>query len=48
MVQLSELTTAEEVRERDMADPAFRAEYERTRLATTSPSGSCATAASMA
>jgi DNA-binding XRE family transcriptional regulator len=33
MVKLSELTTAEEIHERDMADPAYRAEYERTRFA---------------
>jgi DNA-binding XRE family transcriptional regulator len=33
MVKLSELTTAEELHERDMADPAYRAEYERTRFA---------------
>jgi DNA-binding XRE family transcriptional regulator len=32
-VKLSELTTAEEIHERDMADPAYRAEYERTRFA---------------
>lgn len=33
MVKVSELTTAEEVHRRDMADPAYRAEYERTRFA---------------
>lgn len=33
MAKLSELTTAEELHERDMADPAYRAEYERTRFA---------------
>jgi DNA-binding XRE family transcriptional regulator len=33
MVKLSELTTAEELHERNMADPAYRAEYERTRFA---------------
>ena len=33
MVKLSEPTTAEEIHERDMADPAYRAEYERTRFA---------------
>ena len=33
MVKLSELTTAEELHERDMADPSYRAEYERTRFA---------------
>lgn len=33
MVRLSELTTAEELHERDMADPAYRAEHERTRFA---------------
>jgi DNA-binding XRE family transcriptional regulator len=33
MVKLSELSTAEELHERDMADPAYRAEYERTRFA---------------
>lgn len=30
MVRLSELTTAEELHQRDLADPAYRAEYERT------------------
>ncbi len=33
MVKLSELTTAEEIHKSDMADPAYRAEYERTRFA---------------
>lgn len=33
MVKLSELSTAGEIHERDMADPAYRAEYERTRFA---------------
>lgn len=33
MVKLSELTTAEEIHERDMADAAYRAENERTRFA---------------
>ncbi|MHB1772314.1 MAG: helix-turn-helix transcriptional regulator [Acidimicrobiales bacterium] len=33
MVKLSELTTAEEIHERDMADPVYRAENERTRFA---------------
>ncbi|MHB1548525.1 MAG: helix-turn-helix domain-containing protein [Acidimicrobiales bacterium] len=33
MVKLSELTTAEEIHKRDLADPAYRAEYERTRFA---------------
>ncbi len=33
MVKLSDLTTAEELHEQDMADPAYRAEYERTRFA---------------
>lgn len=33
MVKLSELTTAEEIHDRDMADPAYRAEYERTKFA---------------
>ncbi len=33
MVKLSELTTAEEIHTRDMADPAYRAEFERTRFA---------------
>jgi DNA-binding XRE family transcriptional regulator len=33
MVKLSDLTTAEEIHERDMADPAYRAEHERTRFA---------------
>lgn len=31
--KLSELTTSQEIHERDMADPDYRAEYERTRLA---------------
>lgn len=34
MVRLSELTTAEELHERDLADPQYRAEYERTRFAS--------------
>jgi DNA-binding XRE family transcriptional regulator len=33
MVKLSDLTTAEEIHERDMADPVYRAEHERTRFA---------------
>jgi DNA-binding XRE family transcriptional regulator len=33
MVKLSDLITAEELHERDMADPAYRAENERTRFA---------------
>lgn len=33
MVKLSDLTTADEIHERDMADPAYRAENERTRFA---------------
>ncbi len=33
MVRLSDLTTAEELHERDLADPQYRAEYERTRFA---------------
>ena len=33
MAKLSELTTAEELHERDMADPAYRTKYERTRFA---------------
>ena len=33
MVKLSDLTTAEEIHQRDMADPAYRAEHERTRFA---------------
>lgn len=33
MVKLSELTTATELHERDLADPDYRAEYERTRFA---------------
>lgn len=32
MVKLSELSTAEEVHERDMADPDYRAEHERTQF----------------
>ena len=32
MVRLSELTSAEELHEQDMADPAYRAEHERTRF----------------
>lgn len=34
MVKLSELTMADEVHERDLADPAYRAECERTRFAS--------------
>jgi ribosome-binding protein aMBF1 (putative translation factor) len=33
MARLTELTTAEELHLRDMADPAYRAEHERTRFA---------------
>lgn len=33
MVKLSELSTTEEIHERDMADPDCRAEHERTRFA---------------
>ncbi len=33
MVKLSELTTAEEIHDRDMTDPAYRVEYDRTRFA---------------
>jgi len=33
MVRLSDLTTAEELHERDLADPQYRAEYERTHFA---------------
>lgn len=33
MVKVSELTTAAELHRRDLADPAYQAEYERTRLA---------------
>lgn len=33
MSRLSELTTAEKLHDRDLADPAYRAEYERTRFA---------------
>jgi transcriptional regulator with XRE-family HTH domain len=33
MVKLSELKTSEEVHANDMQDPAYRREYERTRLA---------------
>ena len=33
MVKITELTTAEEIHHRDMADPAYRAEYERTQFA---------------
>lgn len=32
-MKLSELTTAEQVHERDMADPAYQAEHERARFA---------------
>lgn len=34
MTRLSELATAESIHERDLADPEYRAEQERTRLAT--------------
>jgi len=33
MVKVTDLTAAEEIHERDMAAPAYRAEYERTRFA---------------
>lgn len=33
MVRLSELATANEIHERDLLDPAYRVEYERTRIA---------------
>lgn len=33
MVKLSELSTAEQVHDRDVADPAYRDEYERTKVA---------------
>jgi transcriptional regulator with XRE-family HTH domain len=33
MVKVSELRTAAEIHEQDMRDPAYRREYERTRLA---------------
>ena len=33
MVKVSDLATVEEIHQRDMADPAYRAEYERTRFA---------------
>ncbi|MGI9002758.1 MAG: helix-turn-helix domain-containing protein [Pseudonocardia sp.] len=33
MVSMSELSTADEIHERDLADPAYRAEHERTRFA---------------
>lgn len=33
MVKLSELTTAETIHERDLADPAYRAEHDRTTFA---------------
>lgn len=33
LVKLPDLTTAEEIHERDMSDAAYLAEYERTRLA---------------
>lgn len=33
MVRLSELTTAQEIHDRDMAELAYRAEHERTRFA---------------
>ncbi len=33
MVKVTDLATAEEIDERDMADPAYRAEYERSRFA---------------
>lgn len=38
MVKFSELTTAEEIHERDMADPAYRAEHERAQFAKRSTS----------
>ncbi|HET7303220.1 MAG TPA: helix-turn-helix transcriptional regulator [Segeticoccus sp.] len=34
MVKLSELATAEAIHERDLTDPDYQAEHERTRLAT--------------
>ena len=34
MVKLSELATAETIHEQDLSDPDYRAEHERTRLAT--------------
>ena len=34
MVRLSELATANEIHERDLLDPAYRVEHERTRIAT--------------
>jgi len=33
MMRLSQLTTATELHERDLVDPGYRAEYERTRFA---------------
>ena len=33
MAKLSELHTAAEIHQRDLADPTYRAEYERTRFA---------------
>ena len=33
MVKISELETADEIHERDLVDPGYRAEYERTRFA---------------
>ncbi|HWE56280.1 MAG TPA: helix-turn-helix transcriptional regulator [Acidimicrobiales bacterium] len=33
MARLSELTSATELHERDLADPGYRTEYERTRFA---------------
>jgi DNA-binding XRE family transcriptional regulator len=33
MAKLSDLRTAEEIHRRDLADPDYRAEYERTRFA---------------
>lgn len=33
MVRLSDLTTAEELHQRDLADPRYREEYERTHFA---------------
>ncbi|MDQ6838117.1 MAG: helix-turn-helix domain-containing protein [Actinomycetota bacterium] len=33
MTRLSQLTTAAELHERDLVDPEYRAEYERTRFA---------------
>lgn len=47
MVKVSELTTADELRQQDMADPAYRAEYERTRFANEVAIESCSTGPSM-